>query len=334
MARLRIAVIGAGAWGANHVRVVASEPSCELAAIVDRDPDALVRAAAVAPGPTLRDPDIALADRSIDAVIIATPASTHVPLACAAIAAGKHVLVEKPLALSLADTERLAAVRADGVVMLGHQMVFHPALVRARELLHAGELGELHYVHSIRANLGRIRSDEGALWTFGPHELSMLDVMLDAPAETVSARGQCVVHPGVEDVAFVTIRYATGKVAHLHLSRLHPRKERTFTLVCSRKLACFDDVGAHKLRIYDKPYDHPPHFTQFADYLSLADGALAVPQLGMVEPLRLQLQHFVACVRTGAIPRTDLASGVRIARVLEAARRSLALDGQPVTCNN
>ena len=325
-------MIGAGAWGANHIRVVASEPGCELAAVVDRDPAALARIASSSTCPMLLDPEAVFSDRSVDAVIIATSAPSHVELACGAITAGKHVLIEKPMALSLAAAERLARVPTTAVVMVGHQMVFHPALVRMRALLHAGELGELHYIHSIRANLGRIRPDEGALWTFGPHELSMLDSLIEGSPESVATRGQCVVHPGVEDVAFVAIRYPTGRVAHLHLSRLHPRKERAFTLVGSRKLARFDDIGPDKLCLYDKPYDDPPHFTQFSDYLTLGGGAIEVPRLAMSEPLRLQLQHFAACIRTDMRPQTDVASGLRVTRILEAARRSLALDGQPVAC--
>lgn len=329
----RIAVIGAGAWGVNHVRVVAGSDRCELAVVADPLDGSLERARALAPRAALvRDPDQVFADPSIDAVIIATPARTHADLTCAALAAGKHVLVEKPLALSVADAERIAdaAARSARVLLVGHLMVFHPAVVRLREMLRSGELGTLHYVHSTRANLGRIRQDENALWSFGPHELSMLDYLLDHEPVSITARGQCVLQTGIEDVVFLTLRYRTGELAHVHLSWLHPRKERALTLVCSQKMVEFDDVAPEKLRIYDKGYDRTKNFTQFSEYLTLRDGDVHIPHLSMEEPLRLQLHHFVDCITGLDQPRTDVTSGVRVVRLLDAAQRSLASDGVPV----
>lgn len=328
MSRPRLAVIGAGAWGVNHVRVAATEPRCELAAIADPDDAALGRAAALAPHARVsRDPDRVLGDPSIDAVIIATPSRTHVALAVEALAAGKHVLVEKPLALSLASAARLADPRR--VLLVGHLMVYHPAITRMRELVDAGALGRLQYVHSVRANLGRIRADESVLWSFGPHDVSMLDALLDDIPLTVSARGQSVHHAGVHDVVFATIRYASGHLAQLHLSRLHPRKERTLTLVGSRQLVQFDDVAPDKLRLVKQGFEVPPAFADFAEFLSLRDGDVQLPALPMSEPLRLQLHHFLDCL-DGATPRTDLNSAMRVTAVLEAAEQSLANDGQPV----
>ncbi len=330
--RPRVAVVGAGAWGLNHVRVVADEPRCELAAIVDIDRSACERAAQLAPDAVVgHDLDQVLTDRSIEVVIIATPATTHASIACAALAANKHILVEKPLALSTQDAQRIArAMHADRVLMVGHLMVFHPAVARLRELLRSGALGTLHYVHSTRANLGRLRRDENALWSFGPHELSMLDHLLGRTPVSVTARGQCVLQPGIEDVVFLTLRYAGGEMAHLHLSWLHPRKERRLTLVCAQKMVEFDDVAPEKLRIYDKGYDRPPQFTQFADYLTLRDGDVHIPQLSMEEPLKLQLRHLLDCVQTGDRPITDIDSALRIVATLEAAQESLASDGVPV----
>lgn len=331
---VRVAVIGAGAWGTNHVRVVGSEPRCELAAIVDVSPLACERASSLVAAPTFTSADAVLGDASIDAVVIATPAPTHVPLALAALRAGKHVLVEKPLALSERDALALreAVDTTTRTLMVGHLMVFHPAVVRLRELLHSGSLGTLHYIHSIRANLGRIRQDENALWSFGPHELSMLDFLLEKSPVNISARGQRVLQDGIEDVVFLTLRYPGGEMAHLHLSWLHPRKERRLTLVCSQKMVEFDDVAPEKLRIHDKGYDRPPEFKDFAEYLTIRDGDVHIPRLPPGEPLRLQLGHFLDCIEHAAPPRTDFASALRIVRVLEAAQRSLDLDGTPVNC--
>jgi len=330
---LRVAVFGAGSWGINHVRVVASENRCTLAAIVDPDPAARERARSIAPAARLAaDADRVLSDQDIDAIVIATPAPTHAPLALAALRAGKHVLIEKPFALNVADARAVRdAARSHGrIAMVGHLMVFHPAVRRLRELLVSGTLGELHYLHSTRVNLGRLRQDENALWSFGPHDLSMIDYLLGKQPSSVTARGQSVLQRGIEDVVFLTLRYGDGEMANIHLSWLHPRKERRLTLVCSQKMVEFDDVAADKLRIYDKGYDRPPEFTEYGHYLTLRDGDVHIPQIRMQEPLRLQLQHFADCIERGETPVTDAASGVRVTAVLEAAQRSLAGDGIPV----
>lgn len=330
---IRVGIVGAGAWGLNHVRVTATEPGCELAAVADPDDESRDRAKELTPSARVTaDPDHLFADPAIDAMVIASPAPTHAALALAALAAGKHVLIEKPLALRLSDAYAIAetARTRRRTAMVGHLMVFHPAVVRLRELLSSGALGHLHYLHSTRVNLGRIRHDENALWSFGPHDLSMIDFLVEDVPQTVSARGQCVLQPGVEDVVFLTLRYASGAMAHVHLSWLSPRKERRLTLVCAQKMVEFDDVATDKLRIYDKGYDRPPAFTEYAQYLTLRDGDVHIPQLPMQEPLRLQLQYFLARVRDGRPPVTGLDHALRVTAVLEAAQRSLALDGVPV----
>jgi len=330
---IRIAVIGAGAWGLNHVRVVASEPGCLLRAVVDPDPRALVKVLELAPDVrTLADPDPVLADPQIDAVVIASPAVTHAALATRALEAGKHVLVEKPLAMTVGDARAVAAAatRAKRVAMVGHLMVHHPGVSKLRELLQSGTLGHLHYLHSTRVNLGKLRRDENALWSFGPHDLSMIDFLLERTPTTVAARGQRVLQPDVEDVVFMTLRFATGEMAHVHLSWLNPRKERRLTLVCSQKMVEFDDVATDKLRIYDKGYDRVPEFTEYAQYLTLRDGDVHIPQLPMKEPLRVQMRDFVECIRTGRTPVANLDSAIRVIATLEAAQASLALDGVPL----
>ena len=335
---LRFGVIGAGAWGLNHVRAIEAEPRCELVVVADPDPRTFEHVAALTPSARcVADPDELLAMAQVDAVVIASPAPTHASLAVSALAAGKHILVEKPLAMTAQDARAVeTARRASGCVgMVGHLMVYHPAVVRLRELLQSGALGQLHYLHSTRVNLGRLRRDENALWSFGPHDLSMIDYLLDGrEPQSVTARGQCVLQPGVEDVVFLTLRYATGEMANIHLSWLNPRKERRLTLVCSQKMVEFDDVAADKLRIYDKGYDRPPEFTEYAQYLTLRDGDVHIPQIAMHEPLRLQLRHFLDCIEHGRSPHTDLESAVRVVRVLEAAARSLACDGLPITVAN
>jgi len=330
---IRVAVIGAGAWGLNHVRVASSESDCKLVAVADLDPAALENARRMVPDAALvRDPDLVLGDSAIDAVIIASPAATHAELACNALRSKKHVLVEKPLAMSLDEVRAIANVaRASSqVAMVGHLMAYHPAVVQLRSLLHSGSLGRLHYLHSTRVNLGRLRRDENALWSFGPHDLSMIDLLLGQLPQTIAARGQCVLQSDIEDVVFLTLRYPSGEMAHIHLSWLSPRKERRLTLVCSQKMVEFDDVSTEKLRIFDKGYDRPPTFTEYGQYLTVRDGAVHIPQLAMQEPLRLQMRHFIDCIRGRSRPVTDIASGTRVTAALAAAQRSLLMDGVPV----
>jgi predicted dehydrogenase len=329
-----IAVIGAGYWGINHVRVFARLAGGELAWICDPDERALARAAALAPAArTTTDVDRVLADRAVDGVVIATPAVTHADLAIRALAAGKHALVEKPLALSIDDATRIcaAADRAGRALVVGHLMLFHPAIVRLREIVRSGELGRLHYLYSSRVNLGRLRSDENALWSFGPHDLAMFDTLVGAAPVSVSARGAAYLQPGIEDVVFVSLRYPDGVMAHVHLSWLDPKKERRLTLVGSEKMAELDDVAVDgKLRIYDRGYDRPPEFTEFDQFLRIRQGEVHVPAVAMDEPLAVMARHFLACTRGEAAPITDGASGLRVVRVLAAAQASLAGDGMPV----
>jgi predicted dehydrogenase len=213
-------------------------------------------------------------------------------------------------------------------------MVFHPAVRRLRALLAEGALGVPYYVHASRVNLGRLRTDETALWCFGPHDLSMIDHILGKQPVVVSACGQSVLQPGIEDVVFVSLRYRDGQMAYLHLSWLHPRKERRLTLVCSQKMVEFDDQSPAKLRICDKGYDRPPAFTQFSEFLTIRDGDVHIPQLSMEEPLVAELRHFLECIQVGRIPDTDLASAVRITAILEAAERSMRQGGTPVEVHN
>jgi predicted dehydrogenase len=329
---IRVAVVGAGAWGANHARVLAGEPDCELAAIVD--PDAQARARVIAAFAPRARPAASLEDvlSTVDAVVISAPSPTHADLAVQVLASGKHVLVEKPLALSLRDAERVAvAATAHTVAMVGHLMVHHPAVARLGELLAGGELGPIRYIHATRANLGVVRRDEDVLWSLGPHDLSMLDALLGGRQPiNVSARGQCVLMPGIADVVFLALRYADGMLAHLHLSWLHPKKERRLTVVGAHKLAELDDVAPEKLRIHAKGYDRPPEFTQFAEYLTIRDGDVHIPRIAMVEPLRVELRQFLDCIATDARPTTDVTSAVRVVAILDAAARSLASDGVPV----
>ena len=331
---VRLAVIGAGAWGQSWVRVAATTERAQLTWVCDRAEAARERAHAVMPAVrTTAHVDDVLAAPDVDAVIVATPSSTHAALAQRALAAGKHVLVEKPLALSVADAEAVAAAAAAAgkVLLVGHLMLYHPVVERLRALIDSGELGDLYYLSSTRVNLGRLRSDENALWSLGPHDLSMIDYLVRAPITSVTARGQSFLQPGIPDVVFVTLGFAPTpggpSLAHVHVSWLNPRKERRMVVVGAKKMVEFDDVAPDKLHIYDRGYDRPPAFASFAEYLTLRNGDVTIPQVPMVEPLVAEVAHFLDCIAGRAVPRTDAASGVRVVRMLAAAQASL--DTQP-----
>ncbi len=329
---VRVAVVGAGYWGINHVRVFAGAADAELVAVCDPDPDARARAEAIAPAARLVGDVDALISADIDALVVATPAPTHAELALRALEAGKHVLVEKPLALCAADAETIVAEAKarDRALLTGHLMVYHPVFERVGELLRSGELGDLYYLYSRRVNLGRLRREESALWSFGPHDLSMIDALVGELPTSVTARGESYLQPGVADVVFVTLRFASGVMAHVHLSWLDPRKERRLTLVCSKKMVEFDDVAPEKLRIYDKGYEKPPAFTHFEQYLSLRNGDIHLPHVPMREPLVAETEDFLARIRGPDRGHGRNRAALRVIRVLEAAQASLDRDGAPV----
>jgi predicted dehydrogenase len=331
---VRLAVAGAGYWGINHVRAAASLRSARLVAVADPSDAARARAARLAPSARLETEfDAILAAADVDAVILATPARDHAAQAVAALDAGKHVLVEKPLALSTVDALRVqaAAERAKKTLMVGHLMLFHPAFERLQQLVRDGELGALFYAYALRVNLGRLRCDENALWSLGPHDVSMVLELFRARPATVAARGQAYLQPNIEDVVFLNLAFADGKMAQVQLSWLDPHKERRLTVVGAKKMVVFDDAStSEKLRIYDKGYERPPSFTQFGEYLTIRQGDIHIPRVDMSEPLERELSHFVASVRDGTTPRTDAAHAVEVVRVLEAGQRSLMQGGVPI----
>ena len=244
---LGVGVLGCGKWGINHVRTLVAEPTASLHVVCDPSADARARCQSRAPNAALTgDVDAVLSDDRVEAVVIASPAITHADLAARSLRAGKHVLVEKPIALSGDDAAELRDLAEAGGLTLavGHLMIYHPAVELLRKLLQSGELGELYYLHAARVNLGRLRHDENALWSFGPHDISMIDYLLGELPVSVSARGRGYLQEHIEDVVFLTLRFAGGQMAHIRLSWLDPRKERRLTVVCSKKMVEFDDVAS------------------------------------------------------------------------------------------
>jgi predicted dehydrogenase len=326
-----IAQIGFGYWGPNLARNLGTLAGPRWRHLVDLSPERREKAASLYPHVNVTDDlDAVLADDEVSAVVVATPAASHAPLARRALAAGKHVFVEKPLALSTADAVELATTADDKglVLMVGHTFEFNPAVRAMKEYVDSGEIGEVLYLHSQRLNLGRIQSDINAFWSIGPHDVSIANYLLGSSPEWVSARGARYLHEAVEDVMFVTVSYPGGILAHMHVSWLDPSKTRRTTVVGSKKMLVYDDMDADgRLKIYDKGADRLDADAYGAYQYRLRDGAMHVPSLPMVEPLSTELRHFLECVDTNRRPLVDGWNGVRTVAVLEAVDVSLRNDG-------
>jgi len=332
MNRLRVSVIGAGAWGRNHVRTVASLAEAELTAVCDLDSKRREAAERQYPR-TLVTADLDEALDASEAVVVATSAITHHDIAAAAIDRGLPVLVEKPFALSVTDAEDLAArAEAHGVpVLVGHLLLFHPVVERLRKMVGTGDLGTIYYLYSQRVNLGQVRPDESALWSFGPHDISVALHLLGESPVRVAAHGHSYLQPGIEDVVFLTMEFASGVIAHVQMSWLDPHKERRLTVVGSRRMAVFDDMQPReKLKIFDKGINRPPEYHSYGESLSVREGDISIPLVPNVEPLSAELRHFVAVARGTESPRSGGRHGVEVVRVLEAAASSLKQGGAGV----
>ena len=321
-----IGVAGLGYWGPNLARNFAALPTAELKWCADPDENARNRIEHAHPGVrTTTDIEDLLNDDALDAIVLATPVPTHAELAIQVLNAGKHCFVEKPLAQSLAEAERAvhAAQQSGQTLMVGHLLEYHPAVTRLKELIDSHELGELYYIYGNRLNLGKLRADENALWSLGAHDVSVVLHLVDEEPVECLAHGACYVREGIQDVVFCYLRFPSGIVAHLHLSWLDPHKERRITVVGSRRMTTFDDMLIEgKLTVYDKGFDEDTR--SWGEYIARSGDTFS-PRIPSVEPLRIECEHFLECVRTGAQPRSDGHSGLRVVRVLE--RLQHALDG-------
>jgi predicted dehydrogenase len=323
-------VVGCGYWGRNLVRVFESLGA--LAAVCETDPLAVSVARQLAPAARI-EPNVAavLADRDIDAVVIATPAETHAALAAQAIASGKHVFVEKPLALDYAEGAALVrqAEAAGRVLMVGHILEYHPAVVELVKRVRNGDLGQIQYVYSNRLNLGKVRQEENILWSFAPHDIAVMLRVVGAMPIEVTATGGAWLQPNIADVTVTTLLFEKGVRGHVFVSWLHPFKEQKLVVVGSRKMAVFDDVAkTDKLVLYDQGIDwidgRPTPRKNEGEVIAI-DAA---------EPLRTEAEHFLRAIQSGARPLTDGRSGLQVLHVLQAAQRSLSLTGKPVQLGN
>ena len=334
--RVRLALVGCGYWGPKVLRAAASRPDVEVTALVDRDlgrAQAQQRhfpAARVAPA----QEDIFDA---VDAVVVATEPASHLELAQQALAAGKHTLVEKPLALTARDCRALGKqARAAGLILMaGHTFRFSPAVEHVRGLLEREELGRLYYIDSQRLNLGRVRRDVDAIWNFAPHDISIINHWLGGPPSAVRCHGYDYLQEGVDDVGFLILEYDQSAVAHVHVSWLSPNKVRRMTVVGSKKMVVYDDVANEKIVLYDAGIDRQhiertfPEFESFGEFQLIHRlGDLHIPRLPSVEPLVAEARHFVDCIKSGAEPITGTEEAAAVVATLEAASASRARDGE------
>ena len=326
---MRVGVVGCGYWGSKHVRVLHGLAGVDEVAVIDPRSDRRMSLAQKFPGLRGFD-DLPSALGAIDAVIIATPPTSHAALGLLAIRAGKHVLIEKPLATSTLDAQHLVAeAAAAGVtLMVGHTFEYNAAVWKLKEAIQDDELGNVHYIDAARLNLGLYQSDINVVWDLAPHDISIINYLLGATPTSVHAWGSSHAHAYLEDVAYLRMAYPQlGVTAQVHVSWLDPCKVRRVTVVGEQKMAVYNDLAdEERVRIYDKGVVHAEQ-----DDLSLAPasyryGGISSPFIAFTEPLSVQDQHFVDCMTIGKRPQTDGENGVAVVQVLEAAQRSLRED--------
>ena len=324
--RPRVAVIGAGYWGVNHVRNFHELGALET--VCDSSRESLARIASQYPGVRSElDFERVLADPTIRGLVIATPAETHSRLASAALEAGKDVLVEKPLTLDLNGGRRLVALakKCERILMVGHLLEYHPAVIRLRTLISSGALGELRYIYSSRLNLGKVRREENILWSFAPHDIAIILRLVGAAPMRVAATGGTYLQPRIADVTMTNLEFSTGVRAHIFVSWLHPYKEQKLVVVGSQRMVVFDDVRKEgKLTVYDQGIE----IVNGAAVTRKNDGV--EESIENSEPLREECLHFLRCIETRQQPLTDGESGLQVLRVLDAAEQSLSGGGMPV----
>jgi predicted dehydrogenase len=331
--KVKVALVGCGYWGPNLARNFHQLPDAELVACCDLDPRTLQRMEALYPARVTSDLDAILSDPEIEAVAVATPVGTHYQLARELLSAGKHLLVEKPLTTSSAEAEELISLarQQERVLMVGHVFEYNPAVLKIKDLIDDGQIGQVYYLYSNRVNLGRVQSDINVLWSIAPHDVSISLFLLEEMPVQVSARGASYLNGRVEDVVFVTMFFPGDVMAHIQASWLDPSKVRRMTVVGSEKMIIYDDVASEgKVKIYDKGVYRKGDSIYGEFQYKIHSGDINIPKINMSEPLRNECAHFVECVRSGASPRTGGENGLRVVRVLEAAQRSLSRGGETV----
>jgi predicted dehydrogenase len=333
-----VGVIGCGYWGPNLVRNFVELPGCTVSHLCDLDKERLATISRrFLVEETTEDYRHVLDSGEIDGVVISTPAATHYQLAKEALQAGKHTMVEKPLAMTSGQCKELIelADRQGVVLMAGHTFLYNGAVRWLKDYLDSGQLGDILYVYSQRLNLGKVRQDVSALWNFAPHDISIVLYLLGTNPVRVNAKGLTYLQERIPDIVFMTLDFESGASAHVHISWLDPNKVRKMTVVGSDKMVVYDDVSTNKIQIFDKGVDKVDkklsEFEGFGEFqLMLRSGDLHVPALKLKEPLSVEAAHFVECIKTGGRPLSDGWSGYWVVKIMEAADESISQNGAPV----
>ena len=342
---LNVGVVGCGYWGPNLVRNFKQAPDCHLKVLCDASEQRLSHMHRLYPDlATTQKLEDVLNDSQVDAVVIATPVRFHYSMAKAALNAGKHVFIEKPMARTEAEAAELVSLaeRQGLVLMVGHTFLFSPAVRRMKEIINAGDIGEVQYIAARRLNLGLFQKDINVAWDLAPHDISILLHLLDELPLSVSCQGSSHVTRGIEDVTMMHLNFRKNRCAFIHNSWLDPKKVRQMTVVGSQRMIVYDDTEPlEKLKIYDARVEVPPHYDTFAEFTySYHYGDSYVPYIKQDEPLKLECQHFLDCISTGAVPITNGRLGLEVVKILEASSESLRQHGASVNlgatapCNN
>ena len=332
---ITVGVVGCGYWGPNLVRNFRSLPGCHLKMMCDVSAARLTSLSGLYPE-VLGERNYAhmLNGVGLDAVVVATSVSLHFPMAKAALLAGKHVLIEKPMAASAAQCEELIEIaRHMGLVlMVGHTFLYSPAVTKIKEIIDRGDLGEIRYICARRLNLGLYQKDINVTWDLAPHDISIIQHLLQELPESVNCRGSAHITAGIEDVTSTSLNFSKNRSAIIHSSWLDPRKVREMTIVGSKRMVVYDDLAPlEKIRIFDMRVERPPHYDTFAEFqYAYHHGDISSPHLKQEEPLKAECQHFLDCIRESKMPLTSGAQGLGVVRILEASSASLKVAGGPV----
>lgn len=333
--KINIGVVGCGYWGPNLIRNFYGLPGCRLKTVCDLDDNRLRHMSELYPNvsTTKRLEDL-IEDRELDAIVVATSVRFHYPMAKKVLEAGKHVFIEKPMARSSAECEELIAIaeRQGLIIMIGHTFLYSSPVRKIKEIVQSGDIGKLCYISSRRLNLGLFQKDINVMWDLAPHDLSIILYIMDEHPLSVNCQGNANITVGIEDIINLSLSYRDGRFATVQNSWLDPRKVREMTIVGTKRMIVYDDIQPlEKIRIYDARVERPPHYDTFAEFqYSYHYGDLHVPFVKQTEPLRVETQHFLDCIKNGTKPISSGYEGLELVRILEAATVSLREGGAAV----
>jgi predicted dehydrogenase len=336
--KITVGVAGCGYWGPNLIRNFRSLRECRVKAICDKSQERLAHMESLYPEvETLSDFEAMVHDPEIDAIAVATPVSTHFSLASQCLSNGKHTFIEKPMAANSEQCRELNELaKAKGLrLMVGHTFIYTSVVRKIKQIIEAGDLGEILYISSRRLNLGLFQKDINVAWDLAPHDISIILYLLGETPVSVNCQGKAHVTKGIEDVTNISLTFSNGRFATIQSSWLDPKKIREMTIVGSKRMLVYDDLEPlEKVKIYDKRVEGPSHYDTFAEFhYSYHYGDMYSPHIEQIEPLKVECEHFLDCIRNGKTPESNGQEGLKVVQILEASSRSLGEGGSPVHLN-